>query len=129
MTILEKTAAFDWNIFCEEARNRRFTLTLSVALSYLKSRLGAPVPGEVLKMLESTPVSEFERADYLGITSPRNATSGWQRGHLMWRRYREWKPDAAGVRRWVGFAVFLQHHTHKPNLRTLLFQLIKGRFQ
>jgi hypothetical protein len=129
LTLLRATPSFDWDLFCREARARRFTLALSKALSNLRRRWSAPVPDEVLSALNAPLVSEFERADYEGLVTPRSASTGIQRGRLMWRRYLHANTTDPSLFLWAGFPAFLQHTMLLPSFPKFLVQFAKSRFR
>ncbi len=129
VTLLQASPEFNWSYFCDQTRAREFSLTMRVALAYLKNVCGAPVPEKVLRGFADEPVSEFEHADFEDLTTPRNTKSGWRRGRMIWRRYSQWDTRTAGWRRWPRFVVFLQHQMPQPSLARMFLQLIKGRLQ
>jgi len=71
MTVLNREAGqIDWKRLVNQAKERRLVPAARETLTYLQTRLGAPVPEAVLNDLRSAPVSFVERLEYRSRTSP-----------------------------------------------------------
>ncbi len=62
----------DWDVFLEEATDRKLQAVLSVGLVYLRNTLHKPVPDEVIRRLrvESTSAQQAELEQYTSTPSP-----------------------------------------------------------
>jgi len=80
MTILNRKDTFiDWDRLCRNAGELRLTLPLREALGYLKRRLDAPIPADVLKDFRRVPVETGDRYHYWIITgSPARLGPLWR---------------------------------------------------
>jgi len=80
MTILNREdVRIDWDRLCRKAGELRLMLPLKDALEYLKRRLDAPIPTNVLKNLRMIPVECRDRYHYLIITgSPDKLGPFWR---------------------------------------------------
>lgn len=59
-----RAGGVDWSRLVSQAVSCRFVLRLHEALGYLRTRLDAPIPGEVLDALRARPVSALERLEW-----------------------------------------------------------------
>jgi len=90
----------DWDRLCRKARQLRLTLPLRDSLGYLSSRLGAPIPPDVLKTIEGCPAGRRERRHYRIITCPPGRLGLFWRIKRQSARYRRVAPGA-GVPRQI----------------------------
>jgi len=60
--------AIDWRTLRDEARERGMLLRVSRGMSYLRHRLGAPIPDEAMAMIRTTRPSVLERMEYRMLT-------------------------------------------------------------
>jgi hypothetical protein len=128
-TILGTTPGLDWNRLVEQSRARAFSLWTGITLDYLLRRFKLAIPREVVELLLAEKSSDFMRADFRGLTHPRNASSGWQRGHLVWLRYRALAPGRSTLRRALEFPAYLRHDMRANTFGDLLVRLVKGRMK
>lgn len=64
MLLARHGASLDWDRLCGESRARKVSQTMHAALSYLSTRMGAPVPAEVLKDLRRAHTTLLETARF-----------------------------------------------------------------
>lgn len=64
MILRSRRYEVDWERLVRLSRQRRLTLPMRDALTYLHGSLHAPVPAEVLSALRDAPTSRFERQSY-----------------------------------------------------------------
>ena len=72
MKILEKRVdSIDWALLVSEAAERRLTVTMLYALSFLNSKFNAGIPEEVLNRLAALPKDQQEQRLFAILTAPR----------------------------------------------------------
>jgi len=108
MTILDRSAReMDWQRLVRQAKERRLIPAARDTLTYLQTRLGAPVPDAVLSDLRSAPVSFIERVEYRSRTSPPGNFPSLRKICFGYLRYRRRSP-ANGYGRLLAFPRYLQ---------------------
>jgi Uncharacterised nucleotidyltransferase len=81
----------DWERVIERARARQATVATAAVLDYVSTRLGAPVPADVLGGLRASRAPLAERAAFRGADRP----LGTRTASVLWDRYRRF--DALDV--------------------------------
>lgn len=103
----------DWDRLVERARYHGYVIHVREALRYLRTNLGAPVPGEVIARLDALPVSARQRREYALHTAPETAGRRALRHYYRYLRVAEsgrlHKPP-------FGFPRYLQHYWRLESL-------------
>jgi hypothetical protein len=84
MLLNASASEIDWSRLVTQARERRLTLPVRAALSYLQDTLEAPIPPHVLADLAALRVSPVERLEYRVQTGPDIETVGWLPRLMFW---------------------------------------------
>ena len=110
-----RTGGIDWSRLLGEAARRRFVLRATAMLTYIRHRFGAPVPDDVLRRLETLPVSPLERFEFQVGNRPQGVL-----GELpsYWCHYRRLRDDGqlTGL---LGLPRYLQQVWRLPSLGEL----------
>jgi len=116
MTILACAAGqIDWQRLVRQTKERRLVPAVRDTLTYLQTRLSAPVPNAVLSDLRSVPVSLTERVEYRSRTSPPGNFPSLRKICFGYLRYRS-RTTVHGFRRLVAFPRYLQARWGASNL-------------
>jgi len=116
MTILDRAAGqIDWQHLVRQAKQRRLVPAVRDTLTYLQTRLGAPVPDTVLSELRNSPVSLIERVEYRSRTSPPGNFPSLRKICFAYLRHRTRMP-VKGYRRLLAFPRYLQARWGASNL-------------
>jgi hypothetical protein len=110
-----RAGTVDWDRLVDEAATRRLVLPARDTLGYLRERMKAPVPAEVLAWLGRSPVSALDRLDYRVRSRPRGRL-GTLPIHLC--NYLGTQPPGH-PRSLAGFALYLQELWRLPSLAQL----------
>jgi hypothetical protein len=102
--LLLRESAVDWRRLMAQAIQRRFVLRAGAMLAYLRRAFGAPVPDDVLRRLQTHPVSRFERFEYWLGNRPQGLVGELPIYWCNYRRLREGWP----TRTPPGFTRYLQ---------------------
>jgi len=90
ITILHRASdQIDWHRLVHQAKERRLVPATRDTLTYLRTKLGAPVPDAVLSDLRSAPISFIEHLEYRSRMSPPGNFPSLRKicfGYLRYRR-------------------------------------------
>jgi len=64
MTILKTSPSIEWNRLVQLTRKRHLTLQIYETFTYLKDKMNAPIPDDLLTRLKKIPVSKNDRSIY-----------------------------------------------------------------
>lgn len=105
-TILAQAEKIDWERLTSLAVQRRLTLTLMAALTYLAEEFHAPIPGEVLARLDAVTVSREELREWRS----RLNRPGWtlRTPPFLWAHYPRFARDEGRKPNFFGFFRYLQ---------------------
>jgi hypothetical protein len=116
MTILDRAAGqIDWQRLVRQTKERRLVPAVRDTLTYLQTRLDAPVPDAVLSDLRNAPVSLIERVEYRSRTSPPGNLPSLRKICFAYLRYRTRTP-VNGSWRLLAFPRYLQARWGASNL-------------
>ncbi len=104
-TMLLRNAAVDWPRFVAAAQARRLVLPLRNTLHYLVEFVQAPIPAEVLAVLDGQPISARERREYQALIQPLTMP-GYVAMH--WARHSRATGGASRAARVLTFPTYLQ---------------------
>lgn len=108
----------DWVRLITMAQRLRVVLSVSAALIYLRDRLAAPIPAEVVAQLSTLPATRADRLDYRFRTTAHDyGAVNMTRRLWLWHRRLSDSPDTISL---LGsFPRFLQHYYELDSLRRL----------
>lgn len=116
MTIFDRAAGqIDWQRLVRQTKERRLVPAVRDTLTYLQTRLDAPVPDAVLSDLRNAPVSLIERVEYRSRTSPPGNLPSLRKICFAYLRYRTRTP-VNGSWRLLAFPRYLQARWGASNL-------------
>lgn len=113
--LLLRESAVDWRRLMAQAIQRRFVLRAGGMLAYLRRAFGAPVPADVLRHLQTHPVSRFERFEYWLGNRPQGVIGELPIYWCNHRRLREGWPTKTPP----GFPRYLQETWRVDSLRAV----------
>lgn len=85
MIVMRTSDDIDWNRLVEHTRSRRLNLPVGAALHYLRDKMDAPIPLEIIEEIAAMPSSRFDRLEYESGLKPRESCSPVL---AFWLRYR-----------------------------------------
>jgi hypothetical protein len=104
-TTLLRVEEIDWERLVSRARDRQLTITISEAITYLRSALGVEVPVGILDRLRRSRPARGERAARHAATRPPTIAGALR---YQWERYRRLKRLDPGAPRQSSFVAQLR---------------------
>lgn len=106
ITVLRQAPRLDWERIVRQTERRRMVPRVRDALRYLESRMEAPIPSEVLRALDSLPVTKAEMLEYQRIVRPHDLQKPLDAWRAVYQQYRR----SAVTRNPIDFVKFLGHY-------------------
>jgi hypothetical protein len=106
LTILRESSEFDWDRVVRQTERCGVTLPMRDALHYLASAMEAPIPGDVLRAVDSLPAGRVQKLEYDRTLRPRDLQKPLDTWRVVYQRYRR----SAETRNPLDFATFLQYY-------------------
>ena len=113
---------FDWSRLIEQASARRLTVTIAVALSYLRDSFAIPVPEAVMQSLRERPTSRSERWAHRARVTP--GLPG-RKLPIVWERYSKLAAINSTERGFAALVRFLQQLWGLERRRELPIELVR----
>lgn len=134
LTILRSSEALDWDRLLRLAKDADMTVRLQHALGYLKTRLAANIPDEVVDAAGAAAVGKWERREYVLLQKPCPLgpldSASWHAAHF--RRIRRFDREWASKNYAAGFLEYLALFLNVRGSRELFAALwgqLRGRFR
>ncbi|MGA2435809.1 MAG: nucleotidyltransferase family protein [Bryobacteraceae bacterium] len=129
LLLLRAERNLDWERLVRTARGFDIAPYVWPALELLRTKFDAPVPAEALRELERAPVSAAVGAEFLRDTAPFEPRTAFQDLLAFYSRWRRSLGGAPPVKRWPGFARYLQYAFELESLWALPWQLARSAFR
>jgi hypothetical protein len=106
VTVLRQSAELDWERILRQIERRRLAPRMRDAMHYLASKMEAPIPENVLRRLDSLPVTRAETLEYQRAIRPHDLQKALDTWRAIYQRHRR----SAETLNPIYFVAFMRHY-------------------